>query len=162
MCFWDRDLRGMKITYSTNWAWHESGFCGSFFVPFCTISTCLPSMESSSFRTREWGFLAHHSLFQFPESLLLLLEAIGFLVLYFDFYSCGEHCPQFYPPPPKKGLALSWTQLHALLTHLVTFGSSGLWAVRAVCDISSMWLEWLYCMRWISFFHCLPQEKSRC
>ena len=157
MCFWDRDLRGMKITYSTNWAWHESGFCGSFFVPFCTIKYGKKLLQNA------WMRVPCTPLFvQFPKSLLLLLEAVGFLVLYFDFYSCGEDCPQFNPPPKKKGPALSWTQLHALLTHLVTFGSSGLWAVRAVCDISSMWLEWLYCMRWISFFHCLPQEKSRC
>lgn len=43
--------------------------------------------------------------------------------------------------PPSPGLALSWSQLHALLTHLSTFGSSRLWAVRlpvtsVVCDLN--------------------------
>lgn len=151
--------------YSMNWAWHKFGFFSSFCAFFLRIIRCLPSMERSSFRTCEWEILANHSFVSVSKYLLSLLEAIR-KILHFDFNSCGERCPQFHLPfpPPQKKLTLSWTQLRALLTHLVTFGLSGLWAIRALCDIteSSMWLEWIYCRCWISFFHSLPHEKSRC
>lgn len=123
---------------------------------FFRMHTCWPGMERSCLITLQWEILAHKN---FCVNCRISSVILG----------SSHKDPAFWPqlwgvlslvlPPPN--LALSWTQLHALLSHLSTFGSSRLWAVTALSDISSVWLEWMYCTRWISCFHSLPHEKSR-
>lgn len=71
----------------------------------------------------------------------------------------GTLCPIVSLPP------LPWAQLCALLPHLVPFGPSGLGAVKAPCDISSMQLARMYCICWIGcflflFFGPFPMRKA--
>lgn len=131
-----------------------------FSVPFLfRIHTCWPSMGQSCLVTPEWDVLAHYPFVSISESLRLILEAVTEL-LHFDLHLWEVLSPAAPPPPHPPSLALSWTQLHALLTLLSTFGSSRPSAVTAPCDVSGMWLEWIYCIRWISFFHSLLWEIS--
>lgn len=63
------------------------------------------------------------------------------------------------PPSPQLGLVLDSAAC-------LIKSSLDLWLLKtmscpALSDISSMWLEWICCIRWISCFHSLPHEKSR-